>query len=256
MRIVCDKCGTKYKVSDSQLSDKGKSAKCLKCGATIVIQTKTSKKNDLNKETSPKNVNKIIPKVIPKNCGDCRYGRYFSEKSVKQYCTFYQKETYSKSPCYANEILRARKAAKMMADNAKIYNRVKESGTIDVNTPVPPSQPAIDLKKMLLLLIFLCISIAVLNVSTNKTDNKNVDTKARKTLAEQYPGPWMEDAKIDIVKTLAKNNIKGCGSFVYRAHYLGGFEYLVRCDGYNQGKLYLALTGTRVVLTVDPDGSL
>ena len=121
MRIICDKCGTKYKVSDSQLSNKEKSAKCLKCGATIVVQAKTSKENELSKETSPNNTNKIIPKVIPKNCGDCRY---LSKKAGNQYCTFYQKETSSKSPCLANEILSARKAAKMVADNAKIYNKL------------------------------------------------------------------------------------------------------------------------------------
>ena len=257
MRIICDKCGTKYRVSDSQVSDKKQSVKCLKCGANIVIQTKKGNDNDLNKKASPQNADKIIPRVIPLNCGDCRY---LSKRSGKQYCTFYQKETSLQSPCLAIEILRERecaeserKYAEMMANNEKIYDKVKKAGTITYNTKHIPSQHW-NMIKVLSILIFIWILIAV--ISPNTPDNKAIDTKPMETLAEQFPGPWREDVNIDIIKTLVKNNIKGCGSFVYRPHYRGGYEYLVRCDGYDQGKLYLVLTGTRVVLTVDPDGSL
>ena len=51
-RIICDKCGAKYKISYSELSNKEQTAKCVKCGATIILPAKKiDHENNSNKET-------------------------------------------------------------------------------------------------------------------------------------------------------------------------------------------------------------
>ena len=51
-RIICDKCGAKYKISDSELPNKEQSSKCVKCGATIIVPAKKiDHENNFNKGT-------------------------------------------------------------------------------------------------------------------------------------------------------------------------------------------------------------
>lgn len=55
------------------------------------------------------------------------------------------------------------------------------------------------------------------------------------SLSERYPGPWREDFNMGITKTLASNNVGGCGQYKYRESIKDRGEYLVYCtrDGSN-----------------------
>ena len=111
------------------------------CVEANVQERQTEKLKDNEETTSsskPRKTANIIPKIIPKKCGGCRY---FTKKADNQYCTLYQKETSYKSPCIAHEVLKSRKVAKMKADNKKISycnpdNKSKEPHERDDNIPV------------------------------------------------------------------------------------------------------------------------
>ena len=189
MRLTCYKCETNHKISDSKLSDKEQFAKCIKCGATIIVPAnKIDLGNNANKKTLP---SKNDRKPLDPFASDPEGSLLFLFKAFGIVFSI----------------------VLFIILIGSINGHMEEGGK--------PSQPPSNMM-----------------------------------LSEEYPGPWMTDAKIEIIMTLSKNNIKGCGSFVYRPHYLRGYEYLVRCDGYDQGNLYVVLTGTRVVLTANPDGSL
>jgi hypothetical protein len=78
------------------------------------------------------------------------------------------------------------------------------------------------------------------------------------TSSKRYPAPWHDDANLEISRTLAWNQISGCGEFHYRPAYdnethqglSGNGEYLVYCfDG--------TTTATYVVFTVpNEDGRI
>lgn len=58
------------------------------------------------------------------------------------------------------------------------------------------------------------------------------------TMAQMYPEPWHQEFDASISKALAVNNIRGCGQYMYRAHYRQKGEYLVYCTG--DGKFWTA----------------
>ena len=78
------------------------------------------------------------------------------------------------------------------------------------------------------------------------------------SMAQMYPGPWREEFDLSITKALAVNNIKGCGQYMYRAHYRQKGEYLVYCTG--DGKFwtsYLVWAPTeRVMGPYPPDPTI
>lgn len=78
------------------------------------------------------------------------------------------------------------------------------------------------------------------------------------SMAQRYPGPWSSEFKLEIARTLAKNQVRGCGEFYYRAASGGSNEYLVYCtrDG-NVWSSYLAFTSAETVMgPYGPDASL
>lgn len=84
-----------------------------------------------------------------------------------------------------------------------------------------------------------------------------VETPPAATTAAQYPGPWRDDAHADIVRALARDNVRGCGRMAYRAHRDGG-EFLVYCQGVDAAwRAYLIWASTgRVMGPYAPDPSL
>lgn len=52
--------------------------------------------------------------------------------------------------------------------------------------------------------------------------------EAAPTLAEAYPGDWQQDDQVQISRTLAANNVFGCGRFEYRRGTTRD-TFLVRC---------------------------
>lgn len=61
------------------------------------------------------------------------------------------------------------------------------------------------------------------------------------TFADQYPGPWRDDLKIELVKLLVANKARGCGEFWWRTRNgeTGPYaEYLVYCT--RDGKRWTA----------------
>ena len=83
------------------------------------------------------------------------------------------------------------------------------------------------------------------------------ETPPAATTAAQYPGPWRDDARADIVRALARDNVRGCGRLAYRAHRDGG-EFLVYCQGEGTAwRAYLVWAGTgRVMGPYAPDPSV
>lgn len=55
-----------------------------------------------------------------------------------------------------------------------------------------------------------------------------------RTLAEQYPGHWQEPTG-DVMRTLARNHVAGCGEFYQKPAAFAQAEYAVACtrDGKN-----------------------
>lgn len=58
--------------------------------------------------------------------------------------------------------------------------------------------------------------------------------------AERYPGPWQESFHLAITKTLAQNDIRGCGQYKYKASVKDNNEYVVYCT--IDGKSWLSYT--------------
>jgi hypothetical protein len=77
-------------------------------------------------------------------------------------------------------------------------------------------------------------------------------------LAEDYPGSWRTDAPASIVRTLASNNVKGCGEFAYRQRANGSQEYLVYCtrDGTSWAAWLAWTASNKVQGPYAPDTSL
>lgn len=62
-----------------------------------------------------------------------------------------------------------------------------------------------------------------------------------KSMAEQFPGPWIDDVDLTITRVLIKHKVTGCGQYSWREHVNNRVkndpygEYLVYCtrDGAN-----------------------
>ena len=76
---------------------------------------------------------------------------------------------------------------------------------------------------------------------------KNAQT--RMEFNKKYPLPWVEDAPLDIQKTLIKNKLKVCGEYKYRKHYKKDDEYLIACGDSSTNKwvYFLAFTTSKKV---------
>lgn len=48
---------------------------------------------------------------------------------------------------------------------------------------------------------------------------------------KNYSGPWLEDADIEIIKSIAWNKVGGCGDLRYRRNKFDRDRFLVRCVG-------------------------
>lgn len=69
------------------------------------------------------------------------------------------------------------------------------------------------------------------------------------TMAQRYPGAWASAANIDITKALAKNEIRGCGEFYYRAAAGSTNEFLVYCTRDSKTwTSYLVFTSSQKVM--------
>ena len=71
-------------------------------------------------------------------------------------------------------------------------------------------------KRIIVFLVFVLFFISSIQIAF-----------AQSSLAERYPGPWIEDFHAGISRALLKNGIRDCGQYKYRDG--GGNEYLVRC---------------------------
>ncbi len=74
------------------------------------------------------------------------------------------------------------------------------------------------LKKFLLSLFGLCL-ITLLSCS----DSREL------TVAERYPGPWVDAFNLKITKALVSNHVRLCGDYKYRKSSQDNGEYLVYC---------------------------
>lgn len=72
-----------------------------------------------------------------------------------------------------------------------------------------------------------------------------VSVSAAETLSDMYPGSWKTDINMDIVVTLGKNNIRGCGEFYYRVNKNEPSGYLVKCT--SDGENYLLMSGFFII---------
>lgn len=89
--------------------------------------------------------------------------------------------------------------------------------------------------------------------SQNSTSNINTSNNSDYAkVNSEYPGKWIEETNSEfneIVKTLIKNNIKGCGEFYFKRHKSSSANYLVACtsDGINWN-YYMVYTASQKVL--------
>lgn len=77
-------------------------------------------------------------------------------------------------------------------------------------------------------------------------------------MAKMYPGPWRTETNIDVVKTLVKNKVQGCGELAWRQAASGSKEFLVYCsrDG-RTWTAYLAFTAVQNTMgPYQPDPAL
>lgn len=79
--------------------------------------------------------------------------------------------------------------------------------------------------------LFVLLISAILVISS-PAKSQNI------SLSERYPEPWQEDVSISITKTLASQQIRGCGEYKYRESSRNKGEYLVHCT--NDGKKWVA----------------
>jgi hypothetical protein len=68
-------------------------------------------------------------------------------------------------------------------------------------------------------------------------------------LAGDFPTPWRRDANPELIRTLAKNGVKGCGDFAWKSRPSQSSEYLVYCtrDG-RTWSAWLAWTAAEKVM--------
>ena len=75
------------------------------------------------------------------------------------------------------------------------------------------------------------------------------------TLQESYSGPW-GNPTTDVMTTLAKNNVRGCGEFYQKASTTSPGEYAVACTHNPAGQLewnvYLVWPAINEVTGPDP----
>lgn len=74
----------------------------------------------------------------------------------------------------------------------------------------------------------------------------------RRTVAERYPGKWIDEFNVDISRTLAAHNARDCGEYRWRRSADSNSEFLVVCsrDG-RKWQQYLVFTASQKAIGPD-----
>lgn len=109
----------------------------------------------------------------------------------------------------------------------------------------------------LLMIIAICVYV-ILPDKSETASVANLQSQDARSMAEEYPGRWQSDPRLDIVRTLIAQDIRGCGEFHWKSHYRDISDYLVYCtrDGKNWTAYIVWPDAMRVSGPSIPDGSI
>ena len=77
---------------------------------------------------------------------------------------------------------------------------------------------------VILLILFLAVIGFFVLAEISGTSSQKL------SMAQRYPGPWINDVTPEIAQALVKNNITDCGALKYRSSSVDSGEYLVYCS--------------------------